>query len=94
MSDCPDCGSRLKGAGLRCACGWRAAAAIEVKQRIDIDAHRQAVIDRANAEIPEEIKRMTPAECRARLFSLGGFARMVPLREPGADEEEDHADNE
>lgn len=26
---CPDCKSALKGAGLRCACGWRASGMVE-----------------------------------------------------------------
>lgn len=56
---------------------------VDIRQQV-----REEVIARANAELPPDIRQMTPAQCRARLLQMGGASRLVNLREPGQDDEE------
>lgn len=60
----------------------------EIVPSIDLERIRERAIAQANAELPDEIRQLTPEECRARLREMGGVARALRLREPGDDDEE------
>ena len=60
----------------------------EVLPSIDLELIRQRAIDRANAEVPHDIRQLSPEECRAKLRQMGGLAKLV-MREPGEDTAED-----
>lgn len=77
--NCPECTTHLKNA-FRCPCGWRDKVAIP-ESAFDVEAHKAALIARANAEVPEELRGLTPAEHRSLLRQMGGFARLVNLGE-------------
>jgi hypothetical protein len=58
-------------------------------EQVDIRAEvRARMLEKANAELPAELRKLTPAECRAKLREMGGVARLIPMREPGQDDEE------
>lgn len=54
----------------------------------DIEALKADLVAKANAQVPAELRGLTPDECRARMRQMGGFANAVRMREPGEDENE------
>lgn len=59
----------------------------ELHPTVDLEALKANMVRRANDQLPEDIRKLSPRECLARILEIGGVGQALRMRDPGDDDE-------